>query len=430
MTALAEPAPAVASPRRGRPSALRWLGVSLLVAVVAGLGWRMFVWGMADWLAADGEDPHRVHAALHWVADHPRALFLAAQHDLEHKPAEAREHLEHLLRLEPGHAWGWLLLAELTLARNETLGRRYLETAQRFAPWDGNLHLRAGNQWLRLGELSRSVAAWDRAMAASPALRRPLFGQLETLLNYLGQVDFLETVARRQPVWWADFFRYVARPPTDLELVRALYALEGAEGEARMAQRRVFLDRLIREGHWQEAYLTWLNALSSRERRHLGLVFNGGFELPLSNLGFGWRTRAPQAVKIEHRRTYGISGDRALALHYRGRAVPDGHLAQYLLLPPGRYRLQYRARPDSLKAEEGVRIAIHCRGGRERRLASGQRLLGVYQWRMDVVEWTVPETGCPAQELRLDVVTERHRNREVKGVLWLDDFRLRPVGGQ
>ncbi len=417
------PAASATQPTR-RARALLWLSLPLALW----LAWEAVAWGVAGWLISGEADGRRIHQALNWAPQHPQALFLAAQSDLERAPEEARGHLLALLRQHPGHAWGWLLLAELESDGGDPArAGAFLQTAAAFAPWDGALHQRAGDLWLKLGRLEAAVQAWDRAMVAAPATRRVLYPRLLRLLEYLQQTDFLEPVVRREPPWWPAFFREAVQPPTSLDLVRALYALGGAQGEARAEMRRAYLQRLIDEGLWQEAYLAWLNALDGRARRHLGLIFNGGFELPLGQMGFSWRTTAPQRVKVERRRTYGIGGDRALFLQYKGKAVPDGHLAQYLLLPPGRYRLHYRARPDSLRAAEGLRLAIHCLGPDGAPLGYGQRLLGVYQWRTDVLEWTVPASGCPAQELRLEVVKERQRDARVKGVLWLDDFRLRPV---
>ena len=428
MTAPAESvtkAPEAEAGTQRRPWAL-WLALP----VVLFLAWRALAWGVAGWLVGGDEvGGEQAHRALAWVPDHPTALFLAAQADQASDPAEARRHLQTLLDTVPTHAWGWLLLAELSADDGaQEASRRQLRTAQDLAPWDGNLHYRAADLWLRLGDLPAALAAWDRAMRADGRWRKALYPRLLRLVEVLGDASPLAPLAAAHPDWWLGFFRHAARPPTDLTLVRQLYAMEGSVGEARVQERAVFLDRLMQDGQWLEAYLTWLGSLDERQRRHLGLVYNGGFELPLSNAGFGWRSRDAQGVKVERKRTYGVSGDRALALQYRGRPVADRHLYQIVLLQPGDYRLTYRARPDSLRAAEGVRVAVRCRGDSTRRLAHGERLLGVYQWRSDVVKFTVPAEGCPAQEIGLEVVTERHRDRTLKGVLWLDDFRLRPEG--
>jgi len=428
MTAPAEAA-ARAQETEAEAQPRRW-ALWLAVSVALFLAWRAVAWGVAGWLVGGDEvSPERAHSALAWVPDHPTALFLAAQADQDDKPDEARQHLQVLLETVPSHAWGWLLTAELSVAEGaQEVGRRQLRTAQSFAPWDGNLHYRAADLWLRLGDLPAALAAWDRAMRADARWRNVLYPRLLRLVEVLGDASPLAPLAASHPEWWLGFFRQAARPPTELALVRQLYGLEGSVGEARAQERAVFLDRLMQDGQWLEAYLTWLGSLDARQRRHLGLVYNGGFELPLSRSGFGWRTGGGRGVKVERKRTYGISGDRAVALQYRGRPVADGHLYQIVLLQPGSYRLTYRARPDSLRAAEGVRVAVRCRAGTSQRLAHGERLLGVYQWRSDVVKFTVPAEGCPAQEIRLEVVTERQRDRTLKGVLWLDDFRLRPEG--
>ena len=58
--------------------------------------------------------------------------------------------------------------------------------------------------------------------------------------------------------------------------------------------QRAALNRLLRDGSAAEAYLTWLNTLEPRARRHVGLLFDGGFDLLLGGATFGFHRPLPE----------------------------------------------------------------------------------------------------------------------------------------
>ena len=81
---------------------------------------------------------------------------------------------------------------------------------------------------------------------------------------------------------------------------------------------------------------------------------------------------------------------------------------QYLMLVPGRYRLEGRARSD-LDAWLGLQWGLYCqeRSGREtRQLAHSDRFVGSTRWRDFRQDFAVP-ADCPVQLLRLELANPK-----------------------
>ena len=102
---------------------------------------------------------------------------------------------------------------------------------------------------------------------------------------------------------------------------------------------------------------------------------------------------------------------------------------QHLLLPPGRYRLEGRARSE-LNAWLGLQWGLYCEkgAGREsKQLAHSQPFAGSTRWREFGENFAVPE-NCPVQMLRLELANPKQGANapgnvaiRLKGKVWFDD---------
>jgi hypothetical protein len=213
--------------------------------------------------------------------------------------------------------------------------------------------------------------------------------------------------------------------------VRYLMALRREAGvdEITAAERTAYQNRLLRDGYAAEAYLAWLNTLEPTDREALGLVFDGGFELPISNSGFGWHARAHQQLSIRPLRTLGTRGAQSLLVRFNNFDARFSHLAQRLFLQPGTYRLSGMARVDGLETEGGVRWRIRCHGEGNVLLGEGKVFLGRAEWGEFSVDFEVPERNCETQDLRLVSAGEHSFEFPIDGALWFDDLRIQRTDG-
>ena len=200
-------------------------------------------------------------------------------------------------------------------------------------------------------------------------------------------------------------------------------------------ERRCLIERLQRDGQWTDAYQTWLNGLPLEQRQRLGYVFNGGFELPLSNAGFDWRIPVQDGAVVTAEPGDGVAGRHALTVSFVQQRYAGPPVFQHLMLVPGRYRLEGRARSE-LDAWLGLQWGLYCqeRAGRAtRQLAHTESFVGSPRWREFGRDFAVP-ANCPIQLLRLELANPKPGANapgsvaiRLNGKVWFDDLRVRSV---
>jgi hypothetical protein len=142
-----------------------------------------------------------------------------------------------------------------------------------------------------------------------------------------------------------------------------------------------------------------------------------------TDLGFDWIRQKHPAVRLDTAGTYDSSGDKALRVSFRGLRVQFQHLHQYLMLPPGAYRLSGRARPDNLEAEHGMQWALYCLGSKEPAAVS-PRFRGSERWTRFRTEFAVPAEGCAVQMLRLELAGSVRLDFDASGTVWFDNLAV------
>jgi hypothetical protein len=181
--------------------------------------------------------------------------------------------------------------------------------------------------------------------------------------------------------------------------------------------------RLQKEGAVVEAYMIWMSGLDDNARQHLGLLFDGGFELPIDGTGFGWSAAAHDHVSSKPSPTHGASGRAALGLRFRRFEGYFYHVSQPLVLDPGTYRLSGRVRIDSLVSQGGVRWVVRCVLPEAQILGEGPRFLGSAPWGDFHILFEVPE-NCVSQQLILMSGGARDFELKLDGQIWFDDLKI------
>lgn len=401
-------------------------GKALLILLVGGLlGWRIVVTGLAEHYA-QSEDPAAAAGALRWREGHPQALYQQAEALLDREPAAAERLLRAAAWANPADARIYVTLAELWAAddNRRSAAIPLAEIADALGPVSSPVLAYSADFWQAQGRLDRMVERWSLLLRTQPTVASALYPELLAIAQNPEQQALLRPLLENPPTWWEAFFAYAAHEAQQTDTVLFLYQqrLRGDQPPSEREQR-AYLDRLWRDARWPEAYEAWKNGLNERQRLELRYLYNGGFELLPTGVGFDWRIAAPRGVQVETTSTYGARGERALHVSFDGQRVRFNHVQQYLLLEPGRYRLQGRVRPDSLRAERGLRWMLRC-VAEGPLLAESERFLGSDEWRTFIVDFAVPEKGCPAQVLRLQLEGRAELDFEVQGGIWFDDLSI------
>jgi len=394
------------------------------LALVAFAAWRVASLGLADHYAET--NPQR---ALFWRDDHPVALLRAAEAAAKDsaRADEAWAYAERALQADPLDGRPYRVLAQLALATgDETRAAELFQIAARRAPRDLPAHVWLMQHHLRNERPAEALAHLDLMLRVSPEF----FVQAEPLLLALAAAgpahDPLASLLARQPPWRLRFLRLVAAKSTDIDAVAPLFqAVRQTDGGLAPLELGPWLDRLVREGRVGQAYLLWAANLPAERQTTLGNVFNGGFEFQPEPLGFDWRFGRVPGARISRLSGEGVGGRVALRIAFEDRRVPFSHVRQMLALPPGRYRLDLRAKGERLRTERGLAWQVSCvKGGRS--LGQTPPLTGHRPWHSVKLEFEVP-AECEGQWLVLRIPARIEAEQLIGGQAWFDDLRITRV---
>ncbi|MFO1422313.1 MAG: hypothetical protein U1F70_01470 [Candidatus Competibacteraceae bacterium] len=406
-------------------NAIRAIKGAGLLLVAGILAWRALVTNLADYYASQ-ETPEAAVGALRWRGDQPAALYQRGAALAENEPAKSERLLRAAAWADPTDALVYLALADQwAKAGRQAAAVSLVEIADALGPLRSPALARSAEFWRGQERLDRALARWSMLLRTRPETSAELFPLLLQLAENPATRPLLQPLLADPPEWWNSFFAHAAAKATQSETVVFLYQNRNRHGALPVAdEHRMYLDRLWKESRWLEAYLAWLGGLDERQTQVLGNLYNGNFEAPVTHLGFDWRMQAPRGATVETVETYGTRGGKALHVSFNGERVRFQHVLQYLFLDVGRYRLQGRGRPDGLKAERGVRWRVRCVGGPGALLAESEPFVGSDEWRNFAVDFAVPDQGCSAQLLRLELDGRVELDFEAQGSVWFDDLAI------
>lgn len=402
----------------------RWMTIILVVFLLL-IGWRVLTLGLADHYAR--EQPFR---ALTWRPDHPGALVAAAESEAAVPGAavHAASLARRALRGNPLEGRAYRVLGQLAERFGKTTKAVELyELAAKRSPRDIQTHLWLEQHYLSQGQLVEGLRHTDLMLRIEPRISEREFPILAAMAGFPPAQRSLAAVLESGPPWRQPFLVYLSRKARDSTAVAPFitFLRESKVGLA-APELSAWLDRLIADRRWGEAYLTWVSELSSLEQAELTNVFNGGFEREPSNAGFDWRVGRVAGAYLERLPTPGAGGELALLAGFDDRRVPFKHLRQLLALPPGAYRLQVRARTDGLRSERGLVWSVAC-AEPEKKLGSTDPVRGISPWRTLGVDFVVPPTDCGGQWLVLEIPARIRAEQRIGGRAWFDDLQITRV---
>ena len=409
----------------------RYAWQAALLLIVLWLDWQALASNLAEHYLQRAQTGERaaLATALWWRPDHPRALALQGRWLLrDGKPQEAEAWLQRAVLGDPADARPLVDLALVRAAAgNVTLADEMIETAHALMPVHPAVQRNIGLYWLQRGEPARAIGHVATALSGEPRLREEFFPLLLAAAEDPALRGALEPLVAEPPGWWAGFFEYASRTAQSADSVAALLEMRRTAKEFPVSdsERESLLQRLHRDGRVADAYLLWVNSLDAKALEQLGYVFDGGFERPLGNSGFGWFGNVPRnaGFRISTGAAYGMTGERAVHIAFSGKRAPFQHLYQNLFLGPGRYEVSGQVRPEDLRARRGLQWRVNCNAGGNELLGESEFLLGSSEWRRFAFDIEVP-AHCAGQILRLHSAGNRDVDHELQGGIWFDELRI------
>jgi tetratricopeptide (TPR) repeat protein len=389
------------------------------VVVLAWIGWTLVQATRADLLAQS--DPE---AALRIDPDHPQALLQLAWKQLgrgENDAASATA--RRLLAVEPGQGDAFAVLTLAAMRRGDADAQALARIALQRAPRNRDLRATEAAALLKQGDLPAAMAQIDALLRLSPARGQTLFPALVQQAQDQRFADALGAVLAQDPPWRPAFLRILNKDASSVAVDR-IYGWLQQHGELSKDETGRWLDRMLADGRWGDAYAHWVGTLG-KDAGRLAPVHDGGFGQDPSGQGFGWRNAPVRGVFTDIEAGAGPDGSRAAHLHFIGRPVARGNLRQALLLAPGRFRLSLKARSDFLRSDQGLQWIVRCERGPT--IAELDVPDGNAAWRTLSADFEVPAERCAGQWLELRNPAVRGTAQKVSGDLWIDDVAITPI---
>lgn len=379
---------------------------------------------------ADHWARHQPVVATEWRADHTQALrrlSLAASAGQQFD--RAAELARAAIGSSPLDGRNYAALARaLAVAAAPDVG--LISIAARRWPLDPAVHAALADHHLREDRLDAALLHLDALLRVRPQSREFVFPLLLELVNRIPDPRPLAEWLAQGMQWRASFLFHAAQHGKDHaplhRLLRALYATDAPPSDAEL---RAWLTRLERDGHFVDAWFTWVRSLPPERLDGLGNLFNGSFEWPASGYGFDWRIGRVAGATVGQVEAGGEDGGAALRVAFQHQRVNFRHVSQLLVLPAGAFEFSGRVRLDSLRNEHGLVWVVECAAPGSVRLGSSAALRGASPWRTFGFSFEVPPEACPAQWLRLELDARAAADRFIGGEVWFDDLVIRSARG-
>jgi len=382
--------------------------------VISFLAWRIICHAASALLT-----PHDPRAALTWDAADPAALTGLVQDELA-KTGEAhweaaKDVAARLLSVDP-LAPGALSLYGKAVAQLGDSARadKILRVAAAHLPIDLVAHGWLYERALESGRLFEALAELDTLLRARPSLTPQLAPSVQALLEVGDAVEvrFVRLLATAPPWRHSLLARLSAGIRDPNALVRLFSRLQESTARPSTDEMLPFLERLVREGLYDEAYSAWLVHLPPDRLSRLGLLYNGNFRYPVSNLPFDWTftpTIGVSIAAVDHEEL------KALNVEFYGARVAFANVSHLVMLSPGRYSFSGAGKTDDLENELGLRWRIYCAEKPAEALATTKLLKNTTPLRAFRVEFSVPNSGCEAQWLKLEIPVRIALDADVSG---------------
>lgn len=392
-----------------------------LVAAVGLLGWGVLVSALADQRSAD-----QPQAALKIRPDDSLALASLAERRMAGGDAAAAKALAlRAIVADPMELTAFRTLAQAAAAQGRIAKADELMTiAGRRAKRDRPAQLWLLQRRASQGRYAEAVIHADGLMRAWPIeMRGPVTRLLSAMAIDPDAGKAIASDLATDPPWRTRFLIDLSRGTSDLAAPFTVFsALQDSKQPPRDLELQAYIDRLVREGLFQAAYVTWVQLLPPKGMNGLGDLYDGGFEGLPGPPPFNWQIPRIKGGSIGLDPGPGGSSGRALHLSFGGGAAPVVLARQLLVLPPGRYRLLGQARADRFDSALGLIWTLRCAEGS--RLAAGQTgpVLETAGWAPIAAEFEVRPIACPAQWLTLEQAAGRPI--ATRGEVWFDDLQI------
>jgi hypothetical protein len=281
------------------------------------------------------------------------------------------------------------------------------------------IHLWLFHRELAEGDVGQALHHADVVMRSR---HRDLLAEaLIALASHPAGFDALVAMLDTNPRWRSRFLRDLA----DRADPSAIFAaLQQGSHPPRQSELRAYLDLLIRNGRYEQAFFIWRGFLPASQQDDFRYLFNGDFAYEVSGAAFDWLIAPVRGADARVVDAPSGSG-RGLRIDFARGRIDSRHASKLLMLPPGTYRLSGQAEAQGFGNSRGLEWRLSCADGDRQRLMTTEPLTGTVSRHAFSETFTVPSAGCRAQWLVLELAARVALEREVTGgTVWYDSLEV------
>jgi hypothetical protein len=406
------------------PTAFPWVAAAFIVVVMMALATTIIRFGagemlsvsnpaLALWFDRSQSDARVALALSRWLGNVDRG---------EEAISEAREALADS-PLSPG---ALTLLARVSEHNsNPAKAAALMQLASRVDQRSLEAQLWLLNQDIqnaRIPEVLRRMDVLLRGQSEQLTDRLP--SALAPVLTSEAYRAAFVAVLEMGPTWRSHVLEGLAASAKDLAGLARLYAsLRTIRNPLTTAELEPFLNRLVKEGRLDDAYVAWTQSLPSQRLSNLDYLYNGQFQYTITNLPFDW-VFAPVGGALA--RAEVENGRRILDVDFFGGRVGFQHVSHLLTLSTGSYRFSGQERSQNLQNERGLWWRLACVGGSNATLGATDLVTGEIPWREFRVDFEVPKDNCPYQKLVLELPARAALETEIIGGISYANLEIKP----
>jgi tetratricopeptide (TPR) repeat protein len=404
------------------------LGILVCVLFISiWVGWRVIAQTAAQSLARSHPE-----AALSWVGDEPVALNKLAQQKLldpEGNLDSAREWAQRALHSYPLGARAFTLLGLIAERKGDQESADALMQISGARTWRD----RPTQEWLfnrefRRGNFAQALLHVDAMLRTDPRDLTPeLFSTLAKFTANPLAFKALTTFLATSPPWRTWFLSALSGRLANQARLDQLYAALNKMGNPPTKEElRPYLNRLIQDGNFEQAYQTWQDTLLPEHRTNETYPFNRDFDIPVDGLPFNWNLEVIPGADIQIASSVSGGRNRILLVEFSGSRVRFANVKQLMVLPAGDYSFSGKVRTAELRTSRGLWWHIFCATNPAKTLANTELVSGTMPWTDFTVKFRVPVADCGAQWLQLELPARIDSERKIEGQVWYRYLRIAP----
>lgn len=229
------------------------------------------------------------------------------------------------------------------------------------------------------------------------------------------------------PPWRDKFIKNSVKDKERSAVIYSIFAgLREANAEVSNSELRAYLTELFDNKNYETAYFVWLDFLSPSELLKVGLVYDGGFDMPWRNLNYGWNVIPAANSDMTVGAQNGTASDLVLKLNFQASQISSVNVYQYLRLEPGNYHLSVEMSAERVQSTGGLMWQTRCiESGAF--TGQGSTILNATPRTNYEFDFRVDETQCATQQLMLLSASRAALDQVFTGFLVFDNFKISKI---